>query len=166
MFASHAMISQVGKDANIGCARQGGPDVKLLVQEPAFTATDKTFCSELGLNVVEGKEGFEMVDGHAMVFGVHLYIRTWHEALRTLPALFVGTGLESWQGMTSFKPDLRLLLEPISKMHADYDHYSFPDLGHIFSSTCLYWKTVPAEDTAESTKDTSEPTRDATEPPP
>ena len=127
----------------------GEKDVHLVVQEPGFTATDKLFCAELGLEVVDNKAAFGMVDEDALIFGVHLYIRTWHEALPHLPAIFIGTGLESWQEVTRFKPELAPLLAPIATMHETYSHSPFPDLGHIFSSTCIYWKkNTPSTGTA------------------
>ncbi len=81
-----------------------------------------------------------MVDSHTVVFGIHLYIRTRQEALRSLPALLCEQGWKAGREMTSFKPELKTLLTPIAEMHDKYDYYAFPDLGHIFSSTALYWK--------------------------
>ncbi|KAH8896796.1 hypothetical protein GQ53DRAFT_760900 [Thozetella sp. PMI_491] len=115
-----------------------------VVQEPAFTPTDKSFCAELGLEVAENSDAFAMIDSGAVVFGIHLYIRTWHEALRVLPAMFVGTGLDSWQTTASFKPDVEALLGPLAQMHESYDQFSFPDMGNIFTGTCVYWRKEPA----------------------
>lgn len=117
-----------------------------------MTPADKEFFSELGLEVVEDSKAFGLVDETTLVYGIHLYIRTWSEALRTQPAMFVGTGLESWQEMTSFRPELEALLKPIEQMHASYELYPFPDMAHIFSATCIYWKKKQPEAEGTSTE--------------
>jgi hypothetical protein len=77
---------------------QLGSRISCFIQEPAFTTTDRQFCQSLGFTVVDSPGAFEMIDTNALVFGVHLYIPTWAEALgRTLPGCYIGSPLDVWE---------------------------------------------------------------------
>ncbi|KAK3336343.1 hypothetical protein B0T19DRAFT_437120 [Cercophora scortea] len=119
---------------------QDGQPIKCIIQEPAFTDTDKQFCAELGFEVVETPEAFTMGDANTLLFGIHMELQTYHQALtEVLPAVFIGAGLDDWERVQDFDPEIRRLLGPISKMEATYNKRTFPDLNYMFSSTAVYW---------------------------
>jgi hypothetical protein len=119
---------------------QSGHEIRCIIQEPGFTQIDKEFCAELGFEVVETPDAFSMVDANTLVFGIHMELRTYHQALATLPGIFIGAGLDEWEMVKEFDPGMRHLLEPISNMDATYDKHPFPDLNYMFSSTVVYWR--------------------------
>ncbi|KAK3941979.1 hypothetical protein QBC46DRAFT_87427 [Diplogelasinospora grovesii] len=125
---------------NLLGSRQDGHAIDCIVQEPGFTQTDKHFCGELGLVVAETPAAFSMVDANTLVFGIHLELPTYHRALATLPAIFIGVGLESWENKVDFDPSIKDLIGPLAVMDATYDKYSFPDFNYMFSSTTIYWR--------------------------
>ncbi|KAK3694200.1 hypothetical protein B0T22DRAFT_487764 [Podospora appendiculata] len=118
---------------------QNGQPIKCIIQEPAFTETDKQFCAELGFDVAETPEAFSMGDANTLLFGIHMELRTYHQALGVLPAVFIGAGLDEWERVQDFDPEIRRLLGPISRMEATYNKRTFPDLNYMFSSTAVYW---------------------------
>lgn len=72
-------------------AHNGSP-IQRVIQEPAFSATDNEFCESLGFKTVDTPQAFEMIDSHTLVYGIHLYMPTWAEALsKQLPGCLVGT---------------------------------------------------------------------------
>ncbi|KAK3372313.1 hypothetical protein B0H63DRAFT_484327 [Podospora didyma] len=119
---------------------QSCQEIKCIIQEPGFTQTDKDFCAELGLEVAETPGAFPMVDASTLVFGIHMELRTYHQALANLPAIFIGAGLDEWKKVIDFEPGIQDLLRSISEMDATYNKYSFPDLNYMFSSTTVYWR--------------------------
>ncbi|EGO52112.1 hypothetical protein NEUTE1DRAFT_90058 [Neurospora tetrasperma FGSC 2508] len=114
--------------------------IKRVIQEPMFTQIDKDFCVELGFEVADTPDAFSMVDEHTLVYGIHMELRTYYLALATLPATFIGGGLEEWEKVVDFDPSLNEFIGPISKMDATYTKYPFPDMNYIFSSTTMYWR--------------------------
>lgn len=71
--------------------------VECVLQEPVFTASDRSFLESLGHRVVDSPKGFDMIDEDSLLFGVHLYRPIYTKALeRNLPAVFVGTDLDVW----------------------------------------------------------------------
>ncbi|KAK0749144.1 hypothetical protein B0T18DRAFT_323946 [Schizothecium vesticola] len=126
---------------------QSGHKIKCIVQEPSFTNVDKMFCNELGMEVVESPAAFSMVDADTLVYGIHMELRTYAEALTTLPAIFVGAGLSEWEALMDVDPSG---LESMRKMDAAYKNYRFPDLNYMFHGTTMYWREgVPSSDTKE-----------------
>jgi hypothetical protein len=89
---------------------------------------------------VETPDAFSLVDANTLVFGIHMELRTYHQALARLPGVFIGAGLNEWERVIDFDPDVRGLVGPISKMDATYARYSFPDMNYMFSGTTLYWR--------------------------
>ncbi|KAK0628314.1 hypothetical protein B0T17DRAFT_614249 [Bombardia bombarda] len=141
----------------------GSQKIKRVIQEPAFTQVDKDFCIKLGFDVAETPAAFSMVDESTILFGIHMELRTYHQALSTLPCLFIGGGVEEWESVADYDPEIRPLLSPMSKMAATYDRLTFPDLNYIFSSTTIYWRrgenqsrsSSPVFSVAEDTKELS-----------
>jgi len=80
-----------------------------------------------------------MVDGNTLVFGIHMELQTYTQALVTLPAIFVGAGLDEWEKLIDFRPDLEGI-DPIRQMDNTYDKFTFPDLDYMFYGTTIYWK--------------------------
>lgn len=87
-----------------------------------------------------------MVDGNTLVFGIHMELQTYAQALVTLPAVFIGAGLDEWEKLMNFNPDLESAA-PIRQMDSTYDKFTFPDLDYLFYGTTIYWKkgNAPAE---------------------
>ncbi|KAK0733822.1 hypothetical protein B0T26DRAFT_633521 [Lasiosphaeria miniovina] len=126
--------------------------IRCVVQEPCFTPTDKEFCAAVGLEVAESPAAFALVDEATLVFGIHMELPTYHQALRgCLPAIFIGAGLGEWQTVKDFDPASGPLLAPIAEMDAAFDKFAFPDLNYMFSSTAVYWRRGAGGDGAEST---------------
>lgn len=74
-------------------------------QEPRFTLNDTEFLTNLGHTVVESPAAFEAVDEDALVFAIHMYRPIYEAALeKALPAMFVGTGWDVWDGYSPFPP--------------------------------------------------------------
>lgn len=68
------------------------------LQDPMFSASDKTFLVNLGHAVVEEPAGNDLVTPATFFFGVHLYKGVYKEAFeKHLPALFIGTGWDAWE---------------------------------------------------------------------
>lgn len=68
-------------------------------QEPRFTPNDAEFLTNLGHEVVESPRAFEAVDEDTLVFAIHMYRPIYEAALeKALPAMFVGTGWDVWDG--------------------------------------------------------------------
>lgn len=75
------------------------------------------------------------------MFGIHLYLRTWHDALGHRPAMVVGTSLETWTSVQMPPAPLETgLLEPFIYMDASYRKEALPDLDQMFSNSCIYWR--------------------------
>lgn len=126
---------------------QSGHKIKCFVQEPSFTNVDKRFCNELGMEVVESPAAFSMVDANTLVYGIHMELRTYAQALATLPAIFIGAGLSEWETLMDADPKG---LESMRKMDATYKNYRFPDLNYMFHGTSMYWREgVPLSDAKE-----------------
>ena len=88
-----------------------------------------------------------MVDADTLVFGIHMELPTYAQALTTLPAIFIGAGLSEWETLMSADPKG---LETMRRMDATYQSYGFPDLNYMFHGTTMYWhKGVPSSDPEE-----------------
>ena len=109
------------------------------MQEPGFTQVDKEFCAELGFEVVDTPGAFTMVDSTTLVFGIHMELQTYAEALATLPGIFIGSGLDEWDKLMNVTPDLPGL-GPMRKMDAMYEKFAFPDFNYMFYGTTVYWR--------------------------
>lgn len=126
---------------------QSGHKIKCFVQEPGFTNVDKRFCNELGMEVVESPAAFSMVDANTLVYGIHMELQTYAQALTTLPAIFIGAALSEWETLMDVDPKG---LESMRKMDATYKNYRFPDLNYMFHGTSMYWREgVPPSDAKE-----------------
>ncbi|TDZ39726.1 hypothetical protein CTRI78_v010488 [Colletotrichum trifolii] len=110
------------------------------LQEPRFTPGDVGFLTGLGHDVVESPSAFDAVDEDTLVFAIHMYRPIYEMALeKTLPAMFVGTGWDTWDGVGLLaEGDFKCM----SDMHRSHTHFDFPQDGNhtTFSSTCLYWR--------------------------
>lgn len=115
-------------------------EIRSIIQEPAFTSVDKEFCTRLGFQVVETPAAFSMVDEHSLLFGIHIELPTYHQALATLPGVFIGVGLSEWESLGDFDKTIKDLLGPFQEMDSKYDKFDFPDLNYIFFGTIIYWK--------------------------
>ncbi|SPQ19190.1 4b58bd9d-08b4-4186-b050-c129f4a80113 [Thermothielavioides terrestris] len=120
---------------------RSGREIKCVVQEPRFTQTDKEFCARLGLQVVENPDAFALVDENTLLFGIHMELDIYNQALASLPGIYVGAGLEEWEKVVDHDDgDSKSPLAAFSRMKAAYDQYPFPDLDYMFSSTVMYWR--------------------------
>lgn len=91
-----------------------------------------------------------MVDSTTLVFGIHMELQTYADALATLPGIFIGSGLEEWEKLMNVGPDLPGL-GTMREMDAIYDKFSFPDLNFIFYGTTVYWRRRSNDNTDPST---------------
>lgn len=74
-----------------------------------------------------------------------MYRPIYEAALSTLPAVFVGTGWETWDGVGNLKEgDFQCMKD----MHASHKLLPFPQDGThtTFSSTCIYWRPLEESD--------------------
>ncbi|KAK2592442.1 hypothetical protein QQS21_009858 [Conoideocrella luteorostrata] len=93
LFALEAIIEELEIITN--------SKIKCTFQEPLFTEADATFLRSLGHRVVEAPLASEAVTSDTLLYGIHLYRNLYAEALRShLPAMFVGTGWATWDGIT------------------------------------------------------------------
>jgi hypothetical protein len=122
---------------------QLGRKIRCIIQEPGFTEVDKQFCQDdFGFLVVETPEAFSMVDESTLVFGIHMELQTYSQALCTtssLPTVFIGAGLDEWDKLMDVDPELPGL-KAIREMDRTYDKFSFPDINYMFHGTTIYWK--------------------------
>jgi len=126
---------------------QSGHKIKCIVQEPSFTNVDKLFCNDLGMEVVESPAAFSMVDADTLVYGIHMELQTYAQALTTLPAIFIGASLSEWEALMDVDPSG---LEFMRKMDTTYKNYRFPDLNYMFHGTTMYWREgVPPSNNKE-----------------
>jgi hypothetical protein len=111
-----------------------------VVQEPRFTPTDKEFCAKLGLEAVDSPDAFSVVDESTLVFGIHMELDIYNQALANHPALYVGASLEEWEKVVDHGPAGEGPLALFLGMESTCDKYTFPDLDYMFSSTVVYWR--------------------------
>ncbi|KAK4125376.1 hypothetical protein N657DRAFT_680098 [Parathielavia appendiculata] len=117
-----------------------GRDITCVVQEPRFTQTDKEFCTRIGLTAVDTPEGFSIVDENTLLFGIHLELDIYNQALTKLPAVYVGSSLQEWKKVINHDSDTENPLMAFSKMDQTYDKFVFPDIDYMYSSTVMYWR--------------------------
>ncbi|KAK4096367.1 hypothetical protein N658DRAFT_511280 [Parathielavia hyrcaniae] len=117
-----------------------GRDITRVVQEPRFTQTDKDFCTRIGLTAVDSPEGFAVVDENTLLFGIHLEVEIYNQALTRLPAVYVGSSLQEWEKVIHHDMGAESPLLAFSKMDETYDKFVFPDIDYMYSSTVLYWR--------------------------
>ncbi|KAL2260667.1 hypothetical protein VTK26DRAFT_5252 [Humicola hyalothermophila] len=119
---------------------QSNQEISCLIQEPRFTEIDKEFCSTLGLKVVESPEAFAHVDENTLLFGIHMELHVYNQAMPRLPGIYIGTSLDEWE--KAVRPDAvgGESLSRFSIMDATYDTYNFPELGFLFWGTIMYWR--------------------------
>lgn len=99
------------------------------------------------MEVVESPAAFSMVDEDTVVYGIHMELKTYAQALTTLPAIFIGAGLSEWETLMDVDP---AGLESMRKMDTTYKNYRFPDLNYMFHGTSMYWREgVPPSDAKE-----------------
>ncbi|KAI8203702.1 hypothetical protein K4K52_005248 [Colletotrichum sp. SAR 10_76] len=118
-------------------------------QEPRFTPNDTKFLENLGHEVVESPVAFEAVDEDTLVFAIHMYRPIYEATLeKALPAMFVGTGWDVWDGAGTLKDGE---FKCMSDMHNSHKQFAFPQDGTYtsFSSTCLYWRPKPESSVEE-----------------
>ncbi|KAL2136463.1 hypothetical protein VTI74DRAFT_3482 [Chaetomium olivicolor] len=127
-----------------------GQDIKCVVQEPRFTRQDKDFCAKLGLEVLQSPAGFSFVDENTLVFGIHMELEIYNQALTKLPAIFVGASLQEWERVVNDDPNTEGPLAAFSKMEVAYDKYAFPDLEYMFSTSSPGSVYVLGTDTGNS----------------
>lgn len=111
-----------------------------MVQEPRFTPTDKEFCAKLGLEAVESPDAFSTVDENTLVFGIHMELDIYNQALANRPAIYVGASLQEWEKVVSHGSGDEGPLTAFSEMESTCDRHVFPDLDYMFSSTVVYWR--------------------------
>ncbi|KAF5027356.1 hypothetical protein F66182_557, partial [Fusarium sp. NRRL 66182] len=77
--------------------KRTGSKIDTFFQDPVFSASDKTFLSNLGHTVVEDPAGCDLISADTFFFGVHLYKPLYADVLeKGTPAIFVGTGWNAW----------------------------------------------------------------------
>ncbi|KAL1840115.1 hypothetical protein VTJ49DRAFT_771 [Mycothermus thermophilus] len=118
-----------------------GQRIKCYIQEPRFTQVDKKFCSELELEAVDSPEGFSLVDGETLLFGIHMELEIYNQALAgQLPAVYVGSSLQEWENILGSESESDTQLTAFCEMDAKYHKYELPDFEYMFSSTVMYWR--------------------------
>ncbi|KAF4962016.1 hypothetical protein FSARC_9893 [Fusarium sarcochroum] len=135
-----------------------GKKIECFLQDPVFSASDKSFLSNLGHTVVEDPAGCDLVNENTFFFGVHLYKPIYTEALaKHLPAIFVGTGWNAWDALFSSEG-----LGNMETMHKTYEACEFPqeEFDPAFSTTTIYWK--PKAGSKEVEEETKEETKEET----
>ena len=78
-------------------AETQGTRIPVIFQEPLFTTTDKTFLAPHG-TVVDVPAANIRIGPNTLLFGIHLYRPIYAAALTTLPAIYIGTGWDVWDG--------------------------------------------------------------------
>lgn len=126
--------------ANTLAESRGGQDIRCVAQEPRFTQIDKDFCATLGLEAVESPDAFAIVDENTLLFGIHMELQIYNQAMTNLPGIYVGASLKEWEKVVDHQPSSDNPLTCFSAMDTTYDIYSVPDLDYMFSSTIMYWR--------------------------
>ncbi|KHN94403.1 uncharacterized protein MAM_07719 [Metarhizium album ARSEF 1941] len=112
--------------------------IQCIFQEPLFTDQETSFLTGLGHRVVEHPAACRAVTSDSLLFGIHLYREVYEEALdRALPAIFVGTDWDTWDGVSPGG------VQAVRLMHETYQTFGFPQDGTTFSSTAVYWRPRP-----------------------
>jgi hypothetical protein len=127
---------EIADKADVGS--WSGRDIRCVVQEPRFTQTDREFCTRLGLEVVDSPDAFAMVDENTLLYGIHMELDIYNQALASLPGLFVGASLKEWEKVVNHDSKAKSPLAAFSTMDATYASYTFPDFDYMFSSTIMY----------------------------
>lgn len=81
------------------------------------------------------------MDENTLLFGIHMELDIYNQALAKLPGIYVGASLEEWRKVVvhdSSTGDGPLTV--FTKMEASYDKFAFPDIEYMFSSTVMYWR--------------------------
>ncbi|KAL2758331.1 hypothetical protein ACRALDRAFT_1068689 [Sodiomyces alcalophilus JCM 7366] len=143
-------------------AELSGETIKCVFQEPLFSSTDADFLRSLGHEIVDSPAAFDAVDEQTLLFAVHMYRPIYEAALeRVLPAMFVGTGWETWDDVGNLKEDD---FKCMQEMHISHRLFPFPEDGTntTFSTTCLYWRPISTQqETAQPESATSEDAAEA-----
>lgn len=124
-----------------GAETHGNGKIRCIIQEPSFTEVDKQVCRHLGFEVAESPDAFSLVDANTLLFGIHMELPTYYEALHTLPSIFIGTDLGSWEKLMDFDPTAPEVAS-LQKIHNAYDKHPFPDLNYMFYGTTIYSRRV------------------------
>lgn len=78
--------------------RQHGEQMKMYVQDPAFTKTDELFSQSIGIRVLHGQRGESLLDHTAFAYAPHMYANHTANVLgrctRHRPALYIGNQIE------------------------------------------------------------------------
>lgn len=104
------------------------------------------------MEVVESPAAFSMVDEDTVVYGIHMELKTYAQALTTLPAIFIGASLSEWETLMDVDP---AGLESMRKMDTTYKNYRFPDLNYMFHGTSMYWREGVPPSGAEEPEETA-----------
>ncbi|RYP12924.1 hypothetical protein DL765_007094 [Monosporascus sp. GIB2] len=93
-----SIVGELGGGGGGGAEQQQQP-IRCYFQEPLFTPADEAFIKGMGHKVLRSPSGFEVVNRDTLVFGIHLYRDVYGQAIaKCVPAIFVGTGLDVWEG--------------------------------------------------------------------
>ncbi|KAL1844898.1 hypothetical protein VTK73DRAFT_1545 [Phialemonium thermophilum] len=119
-----------------------GAPVQRIIQEPCFSPTDKQFCESLGFRVVDTPTAFDMIDGETLLYGIHLYIPTWAQALRKqLPGCWVGCRVDDCERYRDLQ-NQDIDIARIQAIDDTFDKMPFPQEkkgDFTFSDTVVYW---------------------------
>ncbi|KAL7621768.1 hypothetical protein AAE478_009095 [Parahypoxylon ruwenzoriense] len=125
--------------------RGNSPVIRCLFQEPLFNSVDTAFIRNLGCEVVDSPQGFELVSASTFVFGIHLYRDVYSQAIaKHTPAVFIGTPYDIWEECHG-SPDINWA--KMKDLSERCDKVKFPeDLGDTaFSSTAIHWRRQDEE---------------------
>ena len=75
-----------------------------------------------------------------MVFGIHMELDIYNQALANRPAIYVGASLQEWEKVVEHRSGDEGPLTAFSEMESTCDRHVFPDLDYMFSSTVVYWR--------------------------
>lgn len=80
------------------------------------------------------------MDENTLLFGIHMELEIYNQALAKLPGIYVGASLEEWEKVVDHGSGAEGPLTAFTKMEASCDKYAFPDIEYMFSSTVMYWR--------------------------
>jgi hypothetical protein len=72
-------------------------ELKVILQEPQFTALDKEFLKSLGYEVVEDPAAFSQITESSLVYAIHCYAQVYKAVSKgSRPAVLIGTDVENF----------------------------------------------------------------------
>lgn len=173
---------QLAAFETIVAALKGQPaqPIRCVFQEPCFTSSDKAFLAARGHEIVESPGAYGLVKEDTFLYGLHLYSDIYSEAIaQHIPAVFIGTGWDTWQECVSSvakcwstltrdscsNPEAGRWVR-IKELDGLCDKTKFPEDDEfypIFTGTTIHWRRPGGPSTGDEappTLETSEASAD------